>query len=165
MPHKPNKFGLKFCADLVSKYMLNAFYYSGKDESRPADLTLGEHAVFCLLQTYTKTGKNVTSNNFFTSLHLATLLKQQDISIVGIMKLIKTTILKEIKMIKEDLHSTKVFKHDCCTLNVYQDKKNKNFSLLSTVHPAVKIGDDNKLLPKTVALCDATKWGIDMLIR
>ena len=60
-------------------------------------------------------------------------------------------------MIKEDLHSTKTFIHDCFTLNVYQDKKNKNVLLLSTVHPEVKIGDDNKLLPKTVAFCDATK--------
>ena len=165
MPNKPNKFGLKFWADLVLKYMLNAFFYSGKDESRPADLTLGEHAVLCLLQTYTKTGRNVTTNNFFTSLHLAKLLKQQDISIVGIIKPIKKAILKEIKMMKEDLHSTKVFKHDYCTLNVYQDKKNKNVLLLSTVHPAVKISDDNKLLPKLVALCDATKWGVEMLIR
>ena len=85
------------------------------------------------------------------------LLKQQGISIVGIMKLIRKAILKETKMIKEDLHSTKIFKHDCFTLNVYQDKKNKNVLLLSTVHPAVKIGDDDKLLPKTVAFCDATK--------
>ena len=92
-------------------------------------------------------------------------LKQQDISIVGIIKPMKKAILKEMKMIKEDLHSTKVFKHDCGTLNVYQDKKNKNVLLLSTVHPAVKIGDDNKLLPKTVAFCDATKWGVEMLIR
>ena len=98
MPNKPVKFGLKFCDGLVSKYMLNAFFYSGKNESRPADLTLGEHAVLCLLQTYTKTGRNVTTNNFFTSLHLATLLKPQDISIVGIMKLIRKAILKVIFM-------------------------------------------------------------------
>ena len=80
------------------------------------------------------------------------------------MNLIRKAILKEIKMRKEDLHCTKMFKHDCCTLNVYQDKKNKKVLLLSIVHSAVKIGDDNKLLPKTVAFCDATKWGVDMLI-
>ena len=66
---------------------------------------------------------------------------------------------------KEDLHSTKVFKHDYCTLTVDPAKKNKNVLLLSTMHPAVKIGDDNKLLPKIVAFCDVTKWGVDMLIR
>ena len=50
MLNKPDKFGLKFCADEVSKYMLNAFLYLGKNESRPTDLALGEHAVLCLLQ-------------------------------------------------------------------------------------------------------------------
>ena len=81
------------------------------------------------------------------------------------MKPIKKAILKEIKMITEDLYSTKVFKHDCYALNVYRDKKNKNVLLLSTVHPAVKNGDDNKLLPKLVAFWDATKWVVDMFIR
>ena len=97
MPNKPDKFGPKFCADVVSKYMLNVFLYLGKDESRTADLTLGEHAVLCLLQPYTKSRRNVTTNNFFTSLHLAKLLKQQDISIVEIMNRTRKEILKKIK--------------------------------------------------------------------
>ena len=44
--------------------MLNAFLYLGKDESRTADLTLGEHAVLCLLQPYTKSRRNVTQTTF-----------------------------------------------------------------------------------------------------
>ena len=72
-------------------------------------------------------------------------------------------ISKEIKMMKEDLHSTIVFNHDCCTLAVYQSKKNKNVLLLGTMHSAVKIGDDKKLLPKTVAFCNATNRGIDIV--
>ena len=107
--------------------------------------------------TLHKIRKKRYDKQLFTSLHLAKLLKQQDISIVGIMNRIRKEIPKEIKMIKEDLHSTKVFKHDYCTLTVDPGKKNKNLLLLSTMHPAVKIGDDNKLLPKTVAFCDATK--------
>ena len=110
MPNELNKFGLKFriAADLGSKYMLNAFPYLGKDESRTADLTLDEHADLRLLQPYTKTERNVTTNHFFTSLHLATLLEQQDISIVGTMNRIRKEILKEINMTKEDLHCTKL---------------------------------------------------------
>ena len=68
-------------------------------------------------------------------------------------------------MIKEDLHSTKVFKDEYFTLTVHQNKRNKNVLLLSTMHHAVKIDDDNKLLPKTVAFGNAKKWGADMLIR
>ena len=56
---------------------------------------------------------------------------------------------------EEDLHSTKVFKHDYCTLTMDQGKK--KLLLLNTMHSSVKIGDDDKLLSKTVAFCDETK--------
>ena len=96
VPNKPDKFGLKFwmVADVELKYMLKSFPYLGKDESRPADLTFGEHAVLRLLQPYTKIGRNVTKNKFFTSLYLSKLLKQQDISTVSTMNRIRTEIPK-----------------------------------------------------------------------
>ena len=43
---------------------------------------------------------------------------------------------------KEDLYSTKVFKHDGSTLTVYQAKTTKNVLLFSTMHATVDIGDD-----------------------
>ena len=49
---------------------------------------------------------------------------------------------------KEDFHSTKVFKYDSCTLIMYQGKNNKKVLVISTMHPAVTIDDDKKLLPK-----------------
>ena len=79
------------------------------------------------------------------------------------MNRIRKEIPKEIKMVKEDLHNTKMFKHDCCTLIVYQSKKNKNVLLLSIINSAVKIGDDKIRLPKIAAFCNATKWGIDIV--
>ena len=44
----PDKFGIKFwmAADVQTKYMLHGFTYLGKDDSRPAGITLGEHVVF-----------------------------------------------------------------------------------------------------------------------
>ena len=44
MPNKPDKFGMKFCisADVKTKYMLPSFPYLEKDDSRPAEGTLGE---------------------------------------------------------------------------------------------------------------------------
>ena len=98
VPNKPDKFDLKFCADAESKYMLNAFPCLGKDESRPADLILDKHAVLRLLQHRTKTERNVATNNFFTLLHLAKLLKLQGISIVGTINQIRKEISKDIKM-------------------------------------------------------------------
>ena len=99
MSNKLDKFGLVFWMEVnaESKYMLKTFSYLGKNESRPTKLTLNEHAVFCLLQLYTKTGKKVTTDNFLSSLHLAKLLKQQNFSILGTINQIKKEIPKEIK--------------------------------------------------------------------
>ena len=94
MPNKPEKFGIKFwmAADVKTKYMLNSFPYMGKDDSRPVRVTLGEHVVLRLLEPYRKTGRNVTTHNFFTSVNLDKTLRQQEISIVGTVNRIRKKI-------------------------------------------------------------------------
>ena len=75
MPNKPDKFGIKFwmTADVRTKYMLHSFPYLGKDDSRSAGITLGEHVVLRLTEPYRMTGRNVTTDNFFTSVNLVKL--------------------------------------------------------------------------------------------
>ena len=70
-------------ADVQTKYMLHSFSYMGKDDSRPAGMTLRERIVLRLTKPYRKTGRNVTTDNFFTSVNLAKTLRQEGISIVG----------------------------------------------------------------------------------
>ena len=132
MPNKPDKFGIKFwmAADVKTKYILSSFPYMRKDDSRPAGVTLGEHVVLRLLEPYRKTGQNVTTDNFFTSVNLAKTLRQQGISIVRTANRIQKEIPQEIKKINEDLYTTKVFKHDGYTLTVYQAKTTKTFCCL-----------------------------------
>lgn len=74
MPNKPNKFGIKFwlASDVSSKYVLNGFPYLGKDEQQPSSMLLSEHVVLKLVEPYTGCGRNVTTDNFFTSMSLAT---------------------------------------------------------------------------------------------
>ncbi|XP_065642897.1 piggyBac transposable element-derived protein 4-like [Hydra vulgaris] len=86
MPNKPYKFGIKFwnLADLKNKYGLNIKPYVGKDESREENL--GTHEVMSLMEPYFGRGYNVTKNNFFASVDLATKLMQKRTSIVGTVK-------------------------------------------------------------------------------
>ena len=79
MPNKPDKFDIKFwmAADVQIKYVLRSFPYLGKNHSRPAGLTLGEHVVLQLTESYRKRGRNVTTDNFFTSVNLAKTLRQE----------------------------------------------------------------------------------------
>ena len=75
--NKPDKFGIKFwlAVDLESKYILNAIPYLGKDETRPATQRLSESVVIKLVKPYLSKGRNVTTDNFFTSIHPATQLR------------------------------------------------------------------------------------------
>ena len=77
-------------------------------------------------------------------------LRQQEISIVGTVNRFRKEIPQEIKKMKENLYTTKVFKHDCGTLTVYQAKTAKNVLLLSAMHSTVDIGGDRKCKSETV---------------
>ena len=98
--------------------MLHSIPYLGKDDSRPAGVKLDEHVVLQLIEPCTKTGRNVMTDNFFTSVNLAKSLRQQGISTVRTVNRTRKEIPLEIKKMKEDLY-TKVSKHICCTLSVY----------------------------------------------
>ena len=84
MANKPDKCGIKFwmLVDNDTKYLCNAFPYLGKDELRSANESLPESVVMRLSPNLKK-GRNVTTDNFFTSASLARALKANDTSIVG----------------------------------------------------------------------------------
>ena len=69
----------------------------GRDDSRPAGVTLGKHVVLRLIEPCRKTGRNLSTDNFFTSVNLAKTLRQQAISIVGTVNCIRKEIPQEIK--------------------------------------------------------------------
>ena len=98
MPNKPDQIGIKFwmTVDVETKYMLHSFPYLGKDDSQPAGVALGEHVVLQLIEPYRKTGRNVTTDNFFSSVNLANVNR------------IRNKIPPEIKKLKEELYTTKV---------------------------------------------------------
>ena len=64
---------------------------------------------------------------------------------------------------EEDLYTTKVFKHDGCTLTIYQAKTTKNVFLFSTKHFTVDTGDEQKYKPETVKFYYSTKFGADVV--
>lgn len=88
---KPDKYGIKFwlAVDVTSKYLVNGFPYLGKDETRPPNQSLGENVVLRLMEPFKGSGRNVTTDNFFTSLKLAKELKKNNISLVGTMNRVR----------------------------------------------------------------------------
>ena len=85
MPQKPDKYGIKFwlAVDCESKYFLNGFPYLGKDEERPASMTLGDYVIQKISEPFWGKGRNITCDNFFTSLKCAKFLLTKQTSMLG----------------------------------------------------------------------------------
>ena len=162
---KPDKFGQKFflCVDVDSKYLLNGFPYLGKDPNRPTNERLADHVVMKLMEPYLGKGRNVTTDNFFTSMALAEQLKSKHTSIVGTMNRARREIPVDLKTRNDTLYSTTVYKHDDTTLTVYQAKPSKKVMILSTMHPTVTISNTGKKKPKTITYYNQTKFGVDII--
>ncbi|XP_033971282.1 piggyBac transposable element-derived protein 4-like [Trematomus bernacchii] len=164
MPNKPDKFGIKFClaADVDSKYMLNGFPYLGKDASRPATQRLGENVVLRLVEPFVGKGRNITTDNFFTSLPLAKALLAKNTSLVGTIKRNKRELPPSVQG-RSELFSTKVLKSDKVVLSVYQCKPRRNVTILSTQHQHVAISTERKKKPETIEYYNHSKVGVDVL--
>ncbi|XP_026015223.1 piggyBac transposable element-derived protein 3-like [Astatotilapia calliptera] len=91
---KPDKFGIKFwmATDLDTKYVCSASPYLGKDPSRQKGQRLAENMVMKLMEPFLDDGRNVTTDNFFTSLSLSHRLLQR-----------KTTLLGTVNKVRREL--------------------------------------------------------------
>ncbi|XP_057675297.1 uncharacterized protein LOC130905701 isoform X2 [Corythoichthys intestinalis] len=160
---KSNKFGIKFwvAVDVDSHYMINMFPYLGKDESPPAGHRLPDNVVLQLMEPFLDKGRNVTTDNFFTSMQLAKSLLQRKTTIVGTMKKTRREIPPSAK---QQWASTRVMHSNNATLTVYQTKAKKNMCVLSTMHREVEFDEVTKK-PSTINHFNITKCGVDIMDR
>lgn len=94
MPKKPHKYGLKIMCitDAQNGYLLDAYMYLGRDSDGiglPTEyqrLSKPTQAVLRLVTTIEGTHRNITTDNWFTSLELMNVLKEKQLTLVGTMK-------------------------------------------------------------------------------
>jgi hypothetical protein len=166
MAKKPDKFGIKFwmLVDNDTKYLCNALPYLGKDELLSANKSLPENVVMRLMSPYLNKGRNVTTDNFFTTASLARTIQAKDTSIVGTVSRTRREIPAVLAMERATLHETTLLRNgDGATLTVYQGKGSNNVLLLSTLHSTIDIGTNRKKLPDTVQFYNKTKCAVDIL--
>lgn len=70
-------------SDVKSKFIINGFPYLGKDATKESSVPLAEFVVVKLIEPYTYSGRNVTTDNFFTSLSLASKLLEKRTTLAG----------------------------------------------------------------------------------
>lgn len=166
MPKKPAKYGLKFwlCCDSETFYVYNLEMYTGKDDAADQTVSLGERVVRHLSSPLWGSGRNVTTDNFFTCIRLARFLHTKQMTLVGTMKANRREVPVEMKHKSDrNLHSS-IFafnEEDNTCLVSYKSKTNKTVIALSSQHASTEIVSSSKQKPAIIVYYNSTKGGCD----
>ena len=164
MPNKPCKYGLKFwiLADSSNYYISNIDLYTGKEDSRTRPL--GEHVVMKLSEHLFGSGRNITCDNFFTSLQLSRELAKKQLTLVGTIRSHRREVPHPMRGYQgRELYSS-IFAYtieEATQLVSYKSKTTKTVLLLSTQHRSQGLSNDLKKKPESILYYNATKGGVD----
>lgn len=94
MPKKPNKYGVKLMSltDARTSYLYNAYIYSGKGSdgiglsAEQKKLKVPTQAVVRLVKPIEKSNRNVTADNWFSSMEVVTELRKKGLTYLGTLK-------------------------------------------------------------------------------
>jgi hypothetical protein len=166
IPSKPGKYGLKMwvMADADTFYCANAQLYAGKVGNRP-DVGQGSRVVMDLTTYIRDSGRNVTTDNFFTSYGLARELQKCCLSLVGTVRGNRREIPPEMgKSSSREVHSSLFgFSPDGVTMVSYVPKRGKAVTLLSSQHHDAAVMPDGERKPEIINYYHKTKAGVDVL--
>jgi len=114
---KPGRYGIKFwiLSDSKLSYVYNMETYIGKKPNAGREVNFGEKVVLDLLEGIDSAGRNVTCDNFFTSLSLARKLLEKNVTLVGTIRKNKPELPPEMVSTKERKPFTTMFgfQQDC----------------------------------------------------
>ncbi|TNM96340.1 hypothetical protein fugu_016001 [Takifugu bimaculatus] len=167
---KPGTFGIRFwvACDLKTKYVCNILPYLGKDPTQPRGERVSESVVMRLMEPFLDKGRNVTTDNFFTSLSLAKQLLSRNTTILGTVNKIPQEIPLSTRQMHRNEFTTQVFSTTGATLTVYAPKWKKTVYVLSSMHSMIQTQDTAKKKPNTITLYNTTKCGVavmDQMVR
>jgi hypothetical protein len=165
IPTKPGKYGLLlyWITDAETSIPVNGLVYIGDKTLSSEEKQQGpfaESLSIKLAHPFLNKSRNITMDNFFTSLSLAKKLSACKTTIVGTMRINRRELPPACKSTKERQKGDTIhFKYDKTILCSFWDKKNKPVVLLSSMHP----GEPYKLEGKCEAIeyYNNNKWGVD----
>ncbi|XP_069699066.1 piggyBac transposable element-derived protein 4-like [Periplaneta americana] len=162
IPNKPAKYGIKtvMCCDAKTGYMLTAIPYTGKTMNTNGK-PLAEFFVEELSKPIHGTNRNITVDNWFSSIPLFKAMAQRKLTMVGTLRKNKPQIPKEMIDIRERNENTSMFAFDNeLVLLSYVPKKGKYVLLLSNMHQGASVSESG--LPEIIEFYNSTKGGVDM---
>ncbi|XP_046399025.1 piggyBac transposable element-derived protein 4-like [Ischnura elegans] len=167
IPSKPNKYGIKIeaaaCAETF--YVMNMEVYVGTQpegpyrcSNKPIDLV--PRLCNCILGS----GRNVVTDNWFTSFELmTTMLSEHKTTMIGTLRKNKRQVPVEFLNSRDRaVHSSLFGFHNEITLVSYVPKRNKAVLLLSSIHHDKKI-DSKTNKPAIIMDYNRGKIGVDIV--
>jgi len=117
-----------------------------------------------LVEPYTGHGRNITTDNFFTSVSLASKLKPKKTTLVGTIRRNKRELPKLARQAKDSMtrFSTILYKSNDFILTIYKAKPNKKVLILSSMHSSVEIEKSDTRIPETIRFYNSKKFGVDV---
>lgn len=171
MPMKPVKYGLKILCltDARNNYFYNGYIYCGKntdgmhlseEEKRYSKPT---QAVLRLSKPFFDSNRNVTADNWFSSIELVDILFDKGLTFVGTLKKNKREIPKEfLPARRKEVGSSMYGFSKRLTILSYVPKKNKVVIAVSSMHNTI-CTDQETNKPEIIAHYNLTKGGVDAL--
>lgn len=171
MPKKPAKYGIKLLCltDAHNSYLYNAYIYCGKGTdgsiltAEEKKLKIPTQSVVRLTKCIFGTNRNITCDNWFTSLELVEELWRNKLTLVGTLRINKPQIPSEFLPNKTRKIGTSLYGFtNECTLVSYVPKKSKAVILMSSMHHT-QFTDSSNNKPEIISFYNATKSGVDTL--
>lgn len=167
--NKPAKYGLKIYAlvDARMFYTCNLEIYSGKQPDGPFKVqNTASDVVKRIAEPILNTGRNLTMDNYFTSIPLAKDLLANRTTMVGTLRKNKREIPALFVNTKDRSIPSSVFgfRKDIVLLS-YKPKPQKNVLMLSTLHSEGNIDPDSgeREKPEIITFYNLTKGGVDVV--
>lgn len=166
IPSKPAKYGIKiwWICDAENAYPLFGIIYTGK-VGNVREKNQGERVVKELVAQFKNSGRNITMDNYFTTLPLAKHLLSWKLTITGTLRKNKPYIPKEMAANKsrEEYSTLFGFHERNIAICSYVPKKKKAVILLSTMHSDTSVSNDEKKKPDMITYYNKYKAGVDTM--
>jgi len=169
IPNKPNKYGIKIQALVDSRtfYTANMEVYVGTQPDGPYKCDNSPMSIVKrMVAPISKTGRNVTMDNWYSSIPLSLdLLKNHNLTMVGTIRKNKREIPHVFLDTKKRTLNSSVFGYgEDILLTSYVPKKNKNVLLISTMHEQGDIDPESvEKKPEVIMFYNQTKGGVDVV--
>lgn len=171
MPKKPAKYGIKVMCmtDAKTGYLFNAYIYTGRGSDgvtlseEEKQLNIPSQSVISLTKPIAYSNRNVTADNWFSSLELVTELRAKGLTYVGTLKKNKKEIpLEFLPSRKRAVNSSLYGFSNNMTLLSHVPKKYKAVLLISSMHHSAS-DDPQNGKPEIISYYNDTKGGVDSL--